>query len=386
MNIADYLPRTRARVAAGVIAGGVLLLVVILFTRSPAQESASPVRPAAMTVTAKELEKTDLARGVTANGTIQPWQEIIIGPEVGGYRVAAVNVDVGDHVRQGQELVRIADDMLAAEVASKRANVEQAQATLENAAAAYRRAQSLSVSGALSRSDLDRLRSEELAARARVAVSEADLEGAELRLRHTRVTAPDDGVIAARTVNVGQVAQTGAEMLRLLRKGRVEWRAEIPESRMREIRVGQSVLLATADGAQLQGKVRTIAPTVESTTRAGLVYVDIPSSSGAARPGMFARGEILLEQSPAQMAPIASMVIQDGYSYVFVLADEQIVQRRRVVTGLVKGGLIEIVEGLRPGERIVDKGAGFLKDGDRVNVVTGDAEPAVATHATGQHT
>ena len=79
--------------------------------------------------------------------------------------------------------------------------------------------------------------------------------------------------------NVGQVAQVGSEMLRLLRKGRVEWRAEIPESRMREIGIGQTVKLTTADGAQLEGKVRTIAPTVESSTRAGLVYVDIPSNA-----------------------------------------------------------------------------------------------------------
>lgn len=359
MNIADHLPQTRrARLVVGAIAGVVLLFIVILFTRSPSGESNATVPPVAMTVTAKTLEKTDIARGVTANGTIYPWQEIIVGPEVGGYRVAAVNVDVGDRVRKGQELVRLADDMLAAEVASKRANVEQAQATLENAASAYRRAQSLSVSGVLSQSDLDRLRSEELAARARVEVSKADLDGSDLRLRYTRVTAPDDGVISARTVNVGQVAQVGTEMLRLLRKGRVEWRAEIPESRVREISIGQVVHLTTADGTQLQGKVRTVAPTIESTTRAGLVYVDIPSSAGAARPGMFARGEILLAQSPAHMAPLASVVIQDGYSYVFILADDQTVQRRRVQTGIVKGNLIEIVDGLQAGERIVDKEIG----------------------------
>ena len=74
-----------------------------------------------------------VARGVTANGTVYAWQDVIVGPEVGGYRVAAVNVEVGDRVRKGQELVRLAEDMLAAEVASKRANLEQAQASLENA-------------------------------------------------------------------------------------------------------------------------------------------------------------------------------------------------------------------------------------------------------------
>ena len=371
-NLGGYLPQTRrGRVLAAVAVAVMLLAALILLLRGASNRTAAPVvSAAAQAVTAKTLETMQVPRGVTANGTVQAWQEIVIGPEVGGYLVAAVNVDVGDRVRKGQPLVQLSEDLLAAEVASKRANLEQAQASLANAAAAYRRAHSLSGSGALSQSDMDKLRSEELAARARVEVTKAELQTSDLRLRHTRVTAPDDGVISARSVNVGQVAQVGGEMLRLLRKGRVEWRAEIPESRMREIRVGQSVKLTTADGAQLEGKVRAIAPTVESSTRAGLVYVDLPANGGA-RPGMFARGEILLGQAAASMAALSSVVTQDGYAYVFVVDDQQLVARRRVETGAVRGTQIEIVSGVEPGERIVDKGAGFLKDGDRVRVVLG---------------
>jgi HlyD family secretion protein len=369
--LGSFLPQSRrGRVLAAVGITVALLAVLILVLRGASTRSRAPVAAAAApAVTARPLETMQVARGVTANGSVYAWQEIVVGPEVGGYRVAAVNVEVGDRVRRGQALVQLAEDMLAAEVASKRANLEQAQASLENAVSAYRRAHSLSGSGVVSQSDLDKLRSEELAARARVEVNKAELQTSELRLRHTRVTAPDDGIISARNVNVGQVAQAGTEMLRLLSKGRVEWRAEIPESRMREIRVGQKVKLTTADGAQLDGTVRAIAPTVESSTRAGLVYVDIPS--GAARPGMFARGEIVLGQSAASMVPLSSIVTQDGYTYVFVVSEQQLVVRRRVETGAVRDKQIEIVSGVEPGERIVDKGAGFLKDGDRVRVVLG---------------
>jgi HlyD family secretion protein len=371
-NLRSHLPQSRrGRVLAAVAVAVVLLAALILLLRGASTRGApSVVSAAGQAVTAKTLETVQVQRGVTANGTVYAWQEIVIGPEVGGYLVSAVNVDVGDRVRKGQALVQLSEDLLAAEVASKRANLEQAQASLENSAAAYRRAQSLSGSGALSQSDMDKLRSEELAARARVEVSKAELQGADLRLRHTRVTASDDGIISARSVNVGQVAQVGSEMLRLLRKGRVEWRAEIPESRMREIGIGQSVKLTTADGAQLDGKVRAIAPTVESSTRAGLVYVDIPSNRGA-RPGMFARGEILLGQAAASMVSLSSIVTQDGYTYVFVVSDQQLVARRRVETGAVRDKQIEIVSGVQPGERVIDKGAGFLKDGDHVRVVLG---------------
>jgi HlyD family secretion protein len=374
-NLGSYLPQSRrGRLLAAVTVAVVLLAALILVLRGASNRAHAPVAAAAApAVTTRTLETMQIARGVTANGTVYAWQEIVVGPEVGGYRVAAVNVEVGDRVRKGQELVQLAEDLLAADVASKRANLEQAQASLENAESAYRRATSLSGSGALSQSDVDKLRAEELAARARVEVSKAELQAADLRLRHTHVTAPDDGVISARSVNVGQVAQVGTEMLRLLRKGRVEWRAEIPESRIREIRVGQNVKLTTADGAQLDGKVRAIAPTIESNTRAGLVYVDIPST-GAARPGMFARGEILLGQASASMAPLSSVVTQDGYTYVFVVNEQQLVVRRRVSTGAVHDTQIEIVAGVEPGERIVDKGAGFLKDGDHVRVVVGVPE------------
>jgi RND family efflux transporter MFP subunit len=372
MDIAERVPPViRNHWGWIVTTAAVIGILAILFARrSGNDDTAQP--SAAMTVTATSLRQVEMDRGIVANGSIFPWQEVIVGAEVGGYRVVAVNVDVGDKVKRGQELVRLRDDLLTAELTSKRANLASTEASFENAAAAYRRAQSLSVAGALSQQDIDQLKSEELAARARVEVAKADLEGAELRLKYTRVLAPDDGVISVRNVAVGQIAATGGEMLRMVRQGRIEWRAEIPESRLRNIKIGQTVKLTTADGSEVEGKVRTVSPTVDSATRAGLVYVDIASS--AARPGMFARGEIVLDHSPTPMLPVASVVVQDGYSYVFLIKADSTVERRRVETGSVKDDLIEIVSGVQPQERVVEKGAGFLKDLDRVNVVQSGVE------------
>jgi len=223
-NLGSYLPQSRrGRLLAAIGVTLALLVALIMVLRGGSTRMHAPAAAAAApAVTTKTLETMQVARGVVANGTVYAWQEIVVGPEVGGYRVAAVNVEVGDHVRKGQELVQLSEDLLASDVASKRANLEQAQASLENAESAYRRATSLSGSGALSQSDLDKLRSEELAAKARVEVSKAELQASDLRLRHTRVTAPDDGVISARNINVNQVAQVGTEMLRLLRKDRIE--------------------------------------------------------------------------------------------------------------------------------------------------------------------
>jgi RND family efflux transporter MFP subunit len=331
----------------------------------------------AVSVTLPRAEQ--FSRTVVATGSVFAWQEAIIGPEVGGYRVAEVRVDVGDKVRKGQLLVRLSDEMLVAELASKKAAKAQADAQLINAASNLRRAESLGDSGAVSASERERLKSEDLAARARVEAAASDLTSAELKLRYTHVVSPDDGVVTSRMVVVGQIAQAGGEMLRLLRQGRVEWRAEIPEARMRDVKVGQTARVTTADGFELAGKVRTVAPTVQSGTRTGLVYVDLPKPEGA-RPGMFARGEIEVSRSAASTLPLASVQVRDGFSYVFVVNDKQGVERRRIQTGALRNGRVEVLSGIGPTDRVVDRGAGFVKDGDTIRVVESE-EPGSTSAA-----
>jgi HlyD family secretion protein len=347
--------------------------------RVTAQNAHAPDGTAlAVSVTTPHAEP--FVRTVVATGSVYAWQEAIIGPEVGGYRVAAVHVDVGDKVRKGQELVRLADELLIADVASKRAAKAQADAQLVTAASNLRRAESLVGSGGISASEQERLKSEQLAAQARVDSAVADVTAAELKLRYTRVLAPDDGVITSRMVVVGQIAQSGGEMLRLLRQGRVEWRAEVPEARLREIKAGQSVHIVTADGTELSGNVRSVAPTVQSGTRTGLVYVDLPKPEDA-RPGMFARGEIETSRSTAATLPLASVIVRDGYSYVFVVNEKGGVERRRIQTGTLHSGRVEVVSGLDPGERVVERGAGFLKDGDHIRVVESETPPGPTSAA-----
>ena len=341
-------------------------------TGSPeAADATRPARDAALTVTTTEVAPIELARTVVLNGAINAWQEVIIAPEVGGYRVAEVHVDVGDRVVAGQTLVELSTALLAAEVATKEAALKQREAALVNAEAALERAEALSQQNLLSAADLDQLNSDALVARAAVEAARADLETSRLRLQFSRVTAADDGVITSRTVTVGQIAQAGVEMLRMLRDGRIEWRGEVPEMRLAELEAGQRVTVTTSDGASFEGDIRIVAPTIASANRTGLVYVDLPADERL-RPGMFARGEIEIGRAMGFTVPLASVVSADGYAYVFVLAPDNTVERRRITTGAVYAATIEVVDGLEGGERVVEQGAGFLKDGDLVNV----AEPS----------
>ena len=167
---------------------------------------------------------------------------------------------------------------------------------------------------------------------------------------------------------MGQLAQAGTEMLRLLRQNRVEWRGEVPESSLPSLQVGQTVTVTSVDGREHMGTIRVVSPTVDSNTHNGLVYVDVPSDN-ALRPGMFARGKIEFTASAAQLIPLTSLVSSDGYNYVFVVGTDRRVRRQMIETGVIQGNSIEVLSGLNTGENIVTKGAGFLKDGDLVNVV-----------------
>ena len=322
-----------------------------------------------MTVTAAPPAHVEVARTITMNGSVYAWQDVIIAPEVGGYRVAEVFVDVGDQVKRGQRLVSLSTALLEAEVATKEAVLNQRKAELMNAEAALTRGTSLAAMNVLSEADLDQLTSEQLAARSRLESARADLETSQLRLKFTRVTSPDDGIITSRTVTVGQIAQAGSEMLRLLRNGRIEWRGEAPETRLGELSPGQPVTVTTADGTAFTGTIRVVSPTIASGNRTALIYVDLPSDDRL-RPGMFARGEIEIGRGPAHTVPLEAVVSADGYSYVFVLRPDNTVARRRIETGAVYADAIEVVSGVGGEDVIVNQGAGFLKDGDLVNVGT----------------
>ncbi len=322
---------------------------------------------AALTITTTAVASEDLVRTIPATGSIYPWQEVIIGAEVGGYRVADVLVDVGTHVQKDQPLIKLSSEMLEADLASRRAAMRSAQAAEVNAAAALRRGQSVSTSGALSAADLDKLKADQVAAQAQVDTTTTDVATSELRLRYGTVRAPDAGTVTSRTVSVGQIAQAGTEMLRMLRQDRIEWRAEVPEAQLALIKAGQTVEVTAADGSVLKGRVRTVAPTIQTINRTGLVYVDI--TGGTARAGMFARGEIAAGRGPGLLVPVASVVVQDGYSYVFVVAKgKNTVERRRVQQAGVHGDSLEIADGLVAGDVVAVKGAGFLKDGDIVAI------------------
>jgi RND family efflux transporter MFP subunit len=349
---------------------------------SKANDKAATSKPAttakaALTVTTARPQLARLSQTLAANGDIAAWQEASIGSEANGLRLTEVLVNVGDVVTAGQTLARFSDETVQADLAQAKAALLEAQANLSEASSNAERARSLMNTGAISTQQINQLITAEQTARARVAAAEANVNAHKLRLKFTQLLAPDSGVISARSATVGAVVSNGTELFRMIRKGRLEWRAEVMASELSRIRAGTHVTLVAANGTRLNGKVRMIGPTVNPQNRAALVYVDLlPAASGeaAAKPGMFARGEFTLGSGNGVTLPQQSVVVRDGFSYVFQLKPDNRVAQVKVKTGRYLQDQVEITEGISLQDEIVVSGAGFLNDGDLVRVIRSDAK------------
>ncbi len=356
-----------------VVGAGVVIAALAWLSASTAAETAAPkAAKAALTVSVTRAEHSEWPLTLLANGNIAAWQEAIIGAEAGGLRLSEVLVNVGDRVRKGHLLARLQNATVAAEVEQTRASLQEAVATQAEATANADRARQFQSTGMMSKQQINQWLTAEQTTRARVAVLKAKLRSDEIRLAQTYVKAPDDGSISARLATVGAVVQSGQELFRLIRRDRLEWRAEVPASDLARLKPGMKATIFTASGASVPGTIRMLAPTIDAQTRNGLVYVDITEVQDA-RAGMFARGEIQLGRSGALTLPQSAVQMRDGFHYVFLAgADDKVIQTK-VAVGRRAGERIEIASGIDAKQRVVASGVGFLADGDTVRVVEAGA-------------
>jgi HlyD family secretion protein len=342
--------------------------------KAPPPAASAPTAKAALTVTATAPQTGRWPITVSANGNVMAWQEAIISAETQGLRLTEVRAQVGDRVKRGQVLALLSADTLSADAAATRAGVAEAEANQAEAAANADRARQLQASGAISAQQIQQYMTAEATAKARANSLRAQLRAAQVRLAQTRILAPDDGVISMRGATVGAVAQPGQELFRLIRKERLEWRADVTAIDLARIQPGQKVLLTPAGGSAVAGTVRTVAPMVDAATRNGIVFVDLPTPSAgntAIKAGMFARGDFAVGEREGMTLPQSAVVLRDGFHWVFQIGTQgQVnkVQQLKVNVGARVGDRIEITGGLPANARVVAQGAGFLADGDVVRV------------------
>lgn len=357
--------------------------------KTPAQQQ----KIAVPVVSVTNAAPSEVIETVLVTGTLVPGEEILVGPEVEGFRIVELLVDEGDMVKKGQVLARLNRETLDAQIAQSDAQIgradaaiaqaksliAQAEATVAQSEPALARAQTLAKTGVTADATVEQRTADHRTAVARLASARQGLTAAEaektallaqrreleLRLSRTEVKSPADGIVSRRTARVGGVASMAIEaMFRIIRDGVVELEAETPDFRLVSVREGQQADIVLANGRRLDGKVRLVSTEVDRATRMGRVRVTAGRDRDL-RIGAFARGEIVTDRRTALTVPSSAVLYDQNGAYAQVVKDGRIAVRR-VAVGLVANGVAEVRSGLAQGDVVVARAGAFLHDGDAV--------------------
>ena len=328
------------------------------YAQAPAAGGApQQARPSfAVPVETAQVTVGPIERRLTAVGTLRSNELVVIRPEIAG-RIEAFRFDEGEQVKQGQPLVVLDDSVWGAVV-------EQAQAALELSQANYDRA-------------LDLLQRKVGTTKARdeafsqMRVDQAELELAKARLDKNTIAAPFDGVVGLRKVSVGDFVNVGADIVNLEQIDPLKADFRVAEAYLGAVSPGQRIELGVdAFSSELfAGQVYAIDPLVDEGGRSVLLRARLPNSDHQLRPGLFARVTLVLnERDGAIQVPEQALVPQGQDQFVFKVTEGK-AAFIKVVTGIRREGMVEIVEGLGPDDEVVIAGQLKIRDGAEVKPV-----------------
>lgn len=304
-------------------------------------------------------------------GEVDSLSAPLVAAEVAG-RVDKVLVDAGDAVRAGQTLAIIDTRDYATSQQSTQADVKRLEAMVANQQRTVARDGDLIKKNFISPARLEESESQLIALKEQLASSRAQSEHSGHNLSRTRVCAPVSGRVDSRLVAAGDYVGVGKGMFQLATSDKLRVRLPFPESAAVRVKPGLPVTLSTptAPGAVVRGKVAEVRPMVGTSNRAFEAVIEV-ANPGGWKPGASVDGAVVIEEHAEAVAvPEIAVVLRPAGKVVYVVENGKALQRL-VRTGVVKDGMVEVVSGLRAGERVAVDGAGFLSDKAAVKVQEG---------------
>ncbi len=316
-------------------------------------------------VLVQRAEGHDVVDRIEASGELVAKAEATVAAQVAG-EVTGVAADEGSAVERAQVIIEIDPERRQLELENTTASVVQAEAELEEARREASRIEKLAGRGAVSQAQLDEARTQRRLARSRLVAAKAQLGLAQRALRDASVTAPFAGLVARRTVNVGEFVEVGQELFELVALDPVEVEFHLAEVDSARVAVGQSVEVRVASfpDEAFDARVTVVSPTIDPDTRTRRVKAELPNPEGRLLPGAFARVDLgVAERSGVVMVPKEAVLQRSDGSVLFRLVGEDRVERLRVEVGLHRGDLVEIRGELGAGDLVVVRGQTGLVDG-----------------------
>jgi membrane fusion protein, multidrug efflux system len=358
-------------------------------TRRAAQTQTPP-----LTVQTTAASTAEWPASYEATGTVRARTTATISSKVTGY-VQQVNVQVGDHIREGQLLItlEVRDlDVSVRRAEAGRSEVESAIPELENATAAakanldlaqatFKRMEELAAKKSISNQEFDEASARLKAAQAnyemtrsrrtqlnsKMAQVDQEVRAAGIMRDYAKLAAPFFGVVINKTVESGNLATPGAPLLTIEQDGLYRLEASVDESKLASVRVGQAVeAVIEASDRKVNARVTEIVPSVDSASRSYIVKLDLPSMPQL-RTGMFGRAIFSLGMEKVVAIPVAALMDRGQLQSVFVVEDG-VAHTRLVTTGRRTGAEVEVLSGMSPGEKVVAPVPVGLQDGAKVEV------------------
>lgn len=354
------------------------LLLALSTTACTKKPDAAPAAAVVDGAGARAVSVTDvvlrpMAGTLTAAGLLVPREEIAVGAEIAGYRVATVLVEEGATVKKGQLLARLDPGLLQAKLSQAKAGVVQAQSKARQAKKEAARVKGLDGTGILSDEQIDSRRAQAAGAGAAVQVAQAQLEDLRAQQQRMEIRAPVAGKVLERTVRPGDIAAMSQPMFRIAKGGLIELDAEVPESTLASIGTGDTAEVTLSSGAILSGSARRISPRVDPQTKLGRVRVALPLDA-ALRAGGYASVVFSRDVQPVPAVPEKAVQFEASGPLLIVIGADNRARRVPIRTGARDDGYVALEQGPPVGTRVALGGGAFLLDGDKVDPI---ATPAL---------
>jgi len=356
-------------------------------SRGKPQEAASQAHTEqAVTITTRPVETHEVKRTVEMVGTLSGWEEVTISNETAG-TIEKILVDLGDKVKKGQLLIRLDQREAKLALAQAEANLQAAKKALAQAQAEWRdadlnltRIRQLHSEGVIATSQLDVAQTRFDSIEAQAHAREADIDRfralvdlAHKHLSDTEIVAPISSEVQQRLVSIGEGVKEKTPLLHLVVTDPLKLQGTVPERFAPEIKIEQPVDVQVEAFTEqvFSGMVQRVSPAVDVQTRSLALEAKVPNSAGLLKPGFFAKGLILIGVNPqAVFVPEEAVYAFVGITKAFVVRDGT-AQERQVKTGVRTNSLVEVTEGLQPGETVATSGLAQLYQGAKVRVVNG---------------
>ncbi len=380
----------------------IVLLVVFFVMRG---RETRPQAEAPKSAAVVDVSRGDVANTLTVAGQFQPYQNVELHAKVSGY-IRSIRVDIGDRVHKGEVLAVLEVPELAAqlegvkaevrhsqsEIARQQSEVVRAQSTYSALHTAYTRLAEAAKErpGLIAAQELDDFKAKDMTAQAQIDVAKASLEAAQQQMavakadndrvqsleNYTTIVAPFNGVVTMRYADVGSLIQAGTRtetqsepVVTLAQSDLLRLRSPVPESDVPFIKEGGEVKIqVSSTGRTFIGHIVRFTRAVDDRTRTMLVEVDVPNPDLTLTTGMYAETTIELRHIPDALTLPAQAVVQDGsQAYIYVVNDQNRVETRTVTLGIQTANRIQLLTGVKAGERVIASGQAQYHTGELVH-------------------